>query len=107
MTKGKRTPTIENRKAYHDYFIEETLECGIELRGNEVKSLREGKASIKEAWVAIENNEMLIKKMHITKWDTANLFDVDENRERNYLLIRVKSKSLIEKLSYRGILLYH
>lgn len=102
MTKGKRTPTIENRKAYHDYFIEETLECGIELRGNEVKSLREGKASIKESWVAIENNEMLIKKMHITKWDTANLFDVDENRERKLLAHKSEIKELDRKAQLQG-----
>lgn len=53
----KNSATIENRKAKYDYFIEETLECGIELRGNEVKSIRSGKASIKEAWVSIENGE--------------------------------------------------
>lgn len=82
------TPTIENKKAYHDYFVEETLECGIELRGNEVKSIREGKASIKESWIVIENGEMFIKKMHITAWSTANKFDVDENRVRKLLLHR-------------------
>ena len=62
----KTTPTIENRKVYHDYYVEETLQCGIELRGNEVKSIRDGKASIKEAWISIENGEMFVKKMHVT-----------------------------------------
>lgn len=86
--------TIENRKAYHDYFVEDTYECGIELRGNEVKSIREGKASIKESWVAIENGQVYIKKMHITAWETANKFDVDENRERRLLLHKSEIREL-------------
>lgn len=88
----KKTITIENKKAYYDYYIEESLECGIELRGNEVKSIRDGKASIKEAWVAVENNELLIKKMHITAWDKSNKFDVDENRERKLLAHKTEIK---------------
>ena len=74
--------TIENKKAYHDYFVEETVECGIALRGNEVKSIREGKASIKEAWCRVQDGQLVIRGMHITKWGTANNFDVDEDRER-------------------------
>lgn len=74
--------TIENKKAYHDYFVEETIECGIALRGNEVKSIREGKASIKEAWCRVQDGQLVIRGMHITKWGTANNFDVDEDRER-------------------------
>lgn len=81
----KNSATIENRKAKYDYFIEETLECGIELRGNEVKSIRSGKASIKEAWVSVEGGEMVIKQMHITPWETSNRYDVSEVRERKLL----------------------
>jgi len=81
----KNTITIENKKAYYDYYVEESLECGIELRGNEVKSIRDGKTSIKESWVAVENNQLIIKKMHITAWDKSNKFDVDETRERKLL----------------------
>lgn len=77
---------IENRKARHDYFIDETIECGIELRGNEVKSIRHGMASIKESWVDIVDNELIIKQMHITSWETSNKFDVDENRNRRLLV---------------------
>lgn len=80
-----KSAVIENRKAKFDYFIEETLECGVELRGNEVKSLRAGKASIKEAWVDIINGELFIKQMHINPWDTANSFDVDALRDRKLL----------------------
>ena len=89
--------TIENRSARHEYFIEDTLECGIELRGNEVKSIREGKASIKEAWVAIENGELFIKKMHITQWKTANQYDIDEKRDKKLLA----HKNEINKLGIR------
>lgn len=89
--------TIENRSARHEYFIEDTLECGIELRGNEVKSIREGKASIKEAWVAVENGELFIKQMHITQWKTANQYDVDEKRDKKILA----HKNEINKLGIR------
>lgn len=89
--------TIVNRSARHEYFIEDTLECGIELRGNEVKSIREGKASIKEAWVAIENGELFIKQMHITQWKTANQYDVEEKRDKKLLA----HKNEINKLGIR------
>jgi len=89
--------TIENRSARHEYFIEDTLECGIELRGNEVKSIREGKASIKEAWVAVENGELFIKQMHITQWKTANQYDIDEKRDKKLLA----HKNEINKLGIR------
>ena len=103
MAKTKhRNTTIENRKAYHDYFVEETLECGISLRGNEVKSIRAGKASIKEAWIAIEKGQLLLKKMHITKWDTSNLFDVDENRERALLAHKSEIRHLERKAQVQG-----
>lgn len=91
----KNSATIENRKAKYDYFIDETLECGIELRGNEVKSIRSGKASIKEAWVSVESGEMVIKQMHITPWETSNRYDVSEVRERKLLA----HKAEIHKLS--------
>lgn len=92
-----KSTTIENRSARHEYFIEDTLECGIELRGNEVKSIREGKASIKEAWVAVENGELFIKQMHITQWKTANQYDVDEKRDKKLLA----HKNEINKLGIR------
>ena len=76
---------IENRAARHNYFIEDTLECGIELWGHEVKSVRCGMASIKEAWIAVENGELIIKQMHITKWDTALDFGIQPTRERKLL----------------------
>ena len=82
---GQKEFSIQNKKAYHDYFVEDKLECGIVLKGNEVKSIVSGKASIKEAWVDIVNGELVLKQMHITPWDTSNGFDVDELRERKLL----------------------
>lgn len=98
----KNSVTIENRKAKYDYFIEETLECGIELRGNEVKSIRSGKASIKEAWVSVESGEMVIKQMHITPWETSNRYDVSEVRERKLLAHKAEIRKLSRAVQRDG-----
>ena len=94
---------IENKKAYHDYFVTETLECGIALKGNEVKSIREGHVSIKESWCQIQNGNLVIRGMHISKWATANTFDVDEDRERVLLAHKSEISKLEEKVSLDGI----
>lgn len=104
MMKNK-TVEISNKKAYHDYFVNKTLECGISLRGNEVKSIREGKCNIKEAWVSIQNGNLVIRGMHISKWDTANVFDVDENRERQLLAHKKEISNLSDEVSQQGITL--
>lgn len=96
---------IENKKAYHDYFINETLECGISLRGNEVKSIRGGKANIKEAWCRVQNGNLVIRGMHISKWSTSNMFDVDEDRERVLLAHKKEIRSLDMKVMKDGITL--
>lgn len=76
----------QNRSASHDYFIEETLEAGIELRGTEVKSLRAGRANLKEAWCAFQDGEMLVRGMHISPYEQGNIFNSDPFRERRLLL---------------------
>lgn len=91
-----------NKKAYHDYFVEETLECGMCLSGNEVKSVKDGKISIKESWVGIENGELILKGCHITKWDTANMFDVDERRERKLLAHKNEIKNWANQIKLDG-----
>lgn len=98
----RNSATIENRKAKYDYFIDETLECGIELRGNEVKSIRSGKASIKEAWVSVESGEMVIKQMHITPWETSNRYDVSEVRERKLLAHKAEIRKLSRAVQRDG-----
>lgn len=102
MKTTSKKVSIENKKAYYEYYVEETLVCGIELRGNEVKSIRRGTASIKESWIAIENGELLIKKMHITRWGTANAFDVEENRERKLLAHKSEIKDFDRKVQTAG-----
>ena len=101
----KERPEIKNRKAYHDYFIEDTLECGIALRGNEVKSIINGKADINEAWVAIQNNNLVIRNMFVSRWETANIFDVEERRERQLLAHKKEIMRLYEKISQKGMTL--
>lgn len=89
------TPEIVNRKAYHDFFIGSSLECGIELKGHEIKSIREGQVNIKDAWCDIENNQLFINNMHIKAYRTVNAFDVDEIRPKRLLA----HKSEIRKLA--------
>lgn len=94
---------IDNKKAYHDYFIDDKLECGISLKGNEVKSIRQGKCNIKDAWCRVQNNQLVIRGMHISKWETANMFDIDENRERVLLAHKREIIKLSEKVKLDGI----
>ena len=83
----KETKTIAtNKKAFHDYFIEEQIEAGIELCGTEVKSLRKGAANLKDAWCAIEDGEMFVNGMHISPYEQGNIFNKDPMRPRRLLL---------------------
>ena len=75
-----------NKKAYHDYFIEDTYEAGIELAGTEVKSMRMGKCSIKESFIQIEHGEVFVYGMHISPYEKGNIFNKDPLRTRKLLL---------------------
>ena len=92
-----------NKKAYHDYFIDEKFEAGIALHGTEVKSLRMGKCSIKESFVTIHKGEVLINHMHISPYEKGNIFNKDPLRTRKLLL----HKSEIHKLDQDQRLHYH
>lgn len=83
--KGSAT-IADNRKARHDYFVLETYEAGIELVGTEVKSIRQGGANLKDAWIAIDDGEAIIKQMHISPYEKGNIFNKDPYRERRLLL---------------------
>ena len=85
-----------NKKAYHDYFVDVTYECGIELAGTEVKSLRLGQCSIKEAYCNIKNGEVWIYGMHINPYEKGNIFD------RKLLLHKTEIRKLSEKLKEQG-----
>ena len=92
-----------NKKAYHDYFIEETYEAGISLAGTEVKSLRMGKCSVKESYVQIDHGEVMIYGMHISPYEKGNIFNKDPLRTRKLLLHRYEINKLEGKLKEKGL----
>ncbi|NLC66193.1 MAG: SsrA-binding protein SmpB [Clostridium sp.] len=96
----KNRSLAENRKARHDYFIEEVYEAGIELKGTEVKSIRAGKASIKECYAEAVNGEVYIRNMHISPYEQGNIHNVDPIRDRRLLLHKSEIYKL-ERLSTR------
>ncbi|MDD5866472.1 SsrA-binding protein SmpB [Lachnospiraceae bacterium YH-ros2228] len=91
-----------NPKARHDYFLDEYIECGIELVGTEVKSLRARKCSIKEAWVRIQNGEVYIYQMHISPYEKGNIFNRDPLRPRKLLLHKSEILKLTQKIKEKG-----
>ncbi len=92
----------QNKKAYHDYFLEETIECGIELVGTEVKSLRDGKVNIKDSYASIDNGEVYVKNMHISPYEKGNIFNKDPLRERRLLLHKNEILRLFGKIKEKG-----
>ena len=91
-----------NKKAYFDYFIEDKWEAGMELYGTEVKSVRMGKASIKESYIKIEKNEVFIYNMHISPYEKGNIFNRDQVRVRKLLLHRSEINKLAGKIVEKG-----
>ncbi len=96
---------IKNKKARHEYFIEETVEAGIALAGSEVKSIRGGKANIKEAYVRIVNNEAFIYGMHISPYEKGSLFNQDPIRVRLLLLHKKQIIKLSSQVAEKGLTL--
>jgi len=94
-----------NKKAYHDYFIEEKFECGIELHGTEVKSLRLGKCSIKESFIRIDKGEVWSYGMNISPYEQGNIFNVDPLRPRKLLMHRYEINKLSAKVAEKGVTL--
>ena len=91
-----------NKKAFHDYFIEDTYEAGIELVGTEVKSLRMGKCSIKESFIGVDNGEVFIYQMHISPYEKGNIFNKDPLRTRKLLLHKYEINKLIGQQRVKG-----
>ena len=103
MAKEKGSRLIaNNKKAYHDYFIEETYEAGIALHGTEVKSLRMGKCSIKESFVRIENEEVYIYGMNISPYEKGNIFNRDPLRVKKLLLHKSEIRKMKGKIAEKG-----
>ncbi len=95
----------QNRKARHDYFIEKTYEAGIELKGTEVKSIRDSKANLKESYCTIKDGEVFIVGMHISPYTEGNRFNVDPVRERKLLLNRREIIRLTQEIQQKGMTL--
>ena len=104
MAKGKESQKLiaNNKKAYHDFFIDETYECGIALHGTEVKSMRMGKCSIKEAFVKIDKGEVYVYGMHISPYEKGNIFNKDPLRVKKLLLHKYEINKLLGKIKEKG-----
>lgn len=104
MAKGKESQKLiaNNKKAYHDFFIDETYECGIALHGTEVKSMRMGKCSIKEAFVRIEDGEVFVYGMHVSPYENGNIFNKDPLRVKKLLLHKYEINKLLGKIKEKG-----
>lgn len=95
----------DNRKAYHDYFIDEKLEAGIILTGTEIKSIRNGRVNLKDSYARIENGEVWLHQMHISPYEQGNRFNHDPLRKRKLLLNRSEIIKLIGKVQLQGLTL--
>lgn len=104
MAKGKESQKLiaNNKKAYHDFSIDETYECGIALHGTEVKSMRMGKCSIKEAFVRIEDGEVFVYGMHVSPYEKGNIFNKDPLRVKKLLLHKYEINKLLGKIKEKG-----
>ncbi len=104
MAKGKESQKLiaNNKKAYHDFFVDETYECGIALHGTEVKSMRMGKCSIKEAFVRIEDGEVFVYGMHVSPYEKGNIFNKDPLRVKKLLLHKYEINKLLGKIKEKG-----
>ena len=106
MAEKASTKTIaQNKKAYHDYFVEESLETGIELFGTEVKSLRQGRVNLKDSWCSIVKGELFINGMHISPYEKGNIFNKDPLRVRKLLLHKYEIRKLLGKTKEKGMTL--
>lgn len=105
MTKDEIKIVSDNRKARHDYFIEETYEAGILLQGTEVKSLRAGRVNLKDSFARVENGEVKLHQMHISPYEQGNRFNHDPLRTRKLLLHKAEISKLAGKIKLQGLTL--
>ncbi|MDD6042669.1 MAG: SsrA-binding protein SmpB [Eubacteriaceae bacterium] len=105
MVKREKKLVANNKKARHDYFIEEVYEAGIVLTGTEIKSVRQGKVSIKESYAKIENGEMILYGMNISPYEQGNRYNVDSLRPRKLLLHKQEIRKLIGYTTLQGLTL--
>ncbi|GIM29495.1 SsrA-binding protein [Clostridium polyendosporum] len=103
--KNDNKTLAENRKARHDYFVEEAMEAGIALVGTEVKSIRAGKVNLKDSYAEVRNGEVFIRNMHISPYEQGNIFNVEPLRERKLLLHKEEIKRLLGLVQQAGLTL--
>ena len=94
-----------NKKAFHEYFVIESFEAGIELSGTEVKSIRQGGVNLKEAWCSVDNGEMIIKQMHISPYEHGNIFNRQPMRNRRLLMHKREIMRLMGEVKQQGLTL--
>ena len=104
-SKEQKKIIVQNRNAFHEYFIEDKVECGIELFGTEVKSIRQGKVNLKEAYAVIEKGECFICGMHISPYEHGNIFNRDPLRKRRLLLHKREILKLYAEVKQQGVTL--
>ena len=95
-------PMAQNKKAFHDYFVEERLECGMELKGTEVKSMRQGRMNLKESFAVVKDGEVLVCGMHISPYEKGNIFNKDPLRVRKLLLHKSEINKLAGQIKMKG-----
>ncbi|MCL2739902.1 MAG: SsrA-binding protein SmpB [Oscillospiraceae bacterium] len=103
--KASTKKIADNRKAYHDFFIEDVFECGIVLQGTEVKSLRAGKCNLKDAYASIDNGELWLKQMHISPYEHGNIFNHEPTRPRKLLMHKREIAKLEAEVKEQGLTL--
>jgi len=92
----------DNRKARHDYFLEETFEAGISLKGTEIKSIRKGQVNLRDSYVDIKDGQAFVKGMHIAQYDHGNIFNHEEKRDRRLLLHKKEIRKMAQKIKLQG-----
>lgn len=104
VREGQRV-IAQNKKAWHDYFVEEAFEAGIELSGTEVKSIRMGRINLKDAWCDVSEGELLVRGMHISPYEKGNIFNKDPVRERRLLMHKREIMRLFGLIKQQGLTL--
>lgn len=95
-------PIAANRRARHDYFVEETYECGLALHGTEVKSIRQGHVNLKESYAHVKNGEMFVESMHISPYEQGNIFNTDPMRPKKLLMHKAEIRKLGQLVQRKG-----
>lgn len=98
-------PIAQNRRARHDYFVEESLECGMELKGTEVKSIRLGRVNLKESYARVHNSEVVVEGMHISPYEQGSIFNADPLRPKRLLLHKSEIRKLKAQVQRQGFTL--